>query len=147
MTLNISTFLYLLFTVFNSEYSGDKIYVNSHQDIYRNILINYCDNLEKDSDHIYVESIVSVTDKLPELVNDINVAVIGEKDIFKLSKKNKSIELVRIIPIRMKAERLYVTLLIFDVECHKKKLKYSNKGGFSAEIDQDDKGNFYMVYK
>jgi len=134
MILSISTFLYSLFAVFSSGYSGDRIFVNSHQDIYQNILINYCDNLEKDNGHIYLESIVSVTDNLPKSVNDIKVNIVDEKDIIKLNKKNKNIELVRIIPIRMKDERLYVTLLIFDVECNKKRLKYINKGGFSAEI-------------
>lgn len=103
--------------------------------IYNHALMVYCDSsLAKNSHSIMVEYESLTTSHLPKKIGNIEIKLIEYKQLIRLTSSKKSIELIRIIPLRQENGKFFVNISSYRVNRKGKNLEYSLLMGMGAKI-------------
>ena len=105
--------------------------VKDSTNIYYQAFKVFCNKSDKRTTSYLVEKNDLTTDCLPSKINNKTISQIDVVQLTKLLKNEKSIELVRIIPLRKKEKDFFVSIVVFNVSITKKQINFSNLGGLS----------------
>jgi len=103
--------------------------------IYIHAMMVYCDSsLAKNINSLMVEYEYLTTSHLPQKIGNVEIKLIEYKQLISLTSNKKSIELLRVIPIRHEKGCFFVNILPYRVTKKGKKLEYSLLMGMGVKI-------------
>lgn len=114
--------------------------------IYFQSVVILCNNLHNKFETLFVEQNNLTTNSLPSKIDEHEIKIIDIAELKKLVKRNKDIEIVRIIPLRVKTGEFFVNIIYFSVKIERKQIIFINKGGYSVVFDYDTNTNSF-IYK
>jgi len=129
-------------TSFNTE-------ANDSSNIYLFSLTKYCEYLDNSGNKestVYVEKDDIFTNDLPNRIKSHEIRYFEMIEVKNYLKGKKGIILVRIIPLRVKANDFFVNVIPFSVSYDKKKFHFINGGGLGVKF-QFDQGTNGLIYK
>lgn len=103
-----------------------------------------CKNLHNKFETLFVEQNNLTTNSLPFKIGEHEIKIIDTSELKKLVKKNKDIEIVRIIPLRVKTGEFFVNIIYFSVKIERKQIKFINMGGYSVVFEYDTNTNSFI---
>lgn len=101
--------------------------------IYHQAISIFCNNLFDKSESLLVEQNNLTTSSLPHKVGDHEIRIIDITSLQSILKKKRGekIEIVRVIPLRVKQGEFFVNIIFFDANIKKRQIYFTNKGGYS----------------
>ncbi len=112
--------------------------------VYHFALIKYCDYLDKIKNEtrlIYVENNFLITGNLPNKIKDHVIKYLDKGELKSHLMKHDKITLIRIVPLRVKGNDIFVNVIPFNVTYKKRNFKYVNGGGLGIKFEFDFKTN------
>jgi hypothetical protein len=82
---------------------------------------------------IYVENAFPVDDFFPKVINGIKIQYLDQNELKTILRKNKSsIPVIKIIPLKIINDKLFINVIQFQVTFKKDNFNYANGGGLSV---------------
>jgi hypothetical protein len=103
-----------------------------------------CNNLHNKFETLFIEQNSLTTNSLPSKISEHEIKIIDITELKKLVKQNKDIEVVRIIPLRVRAGEFFVNIIYFSVKIERKQIIFTNKGGYSIVFEYDTNTNSFI---
>jgi hypothetical protein len=103
-----------------------------------------CKKLHNKFETLFVEQNNLTTNSLPLKIGEHEIKIIDITELKKLVKKNKDIEIVSIIPLRVKTGEFFVNIIYFSVKIERKQIIFINKGGYSVVFEYDTNTNSFI---
>jgi hypothetical protein len=120
----------------NKSADSDNIYHTSIQ-----IYCEYLKSVDFKSQKIYVEQNYLITKDLPEKILGIDIEVINSEQLKKILKTHEYIQVIRIIPLRLKEGDFFVNIIPFKVSYRKRNFNFINEGGTKIIFQYDCSSN------
>lgn len=105
--------------------------------IYYQSFKKYCEQINKKTDLLLVEENNFITKSLPEELGGQKIKVVNVVELQKLLKDKKQVQLLRLIPLRMKDGDFFVNIIVFNVAVKRKHFDFINEGGISVVYSYD----------
>lgn len=114
--------------------------------IYYQAFKHYCSYLSSGSNNVLlVEENNITTESIPEQLGELKVEIVDIWELQRKLKKNKSLMLVRIVPLRVKEGRFFVNIIPFNVQRSKSGINYVNSGGSKVEFLYDCTNSTFIL--
>ena len=117
--------------------------LNDSTNIYFQSVEILCNNLHNKTETLFVEQNNLTTNSLPSKIGGHEIKLIDITGLEKLIKKNKDVEIVRVIPLRVKSGEFFVNIIYFSVKFEKRRIIFTNKGGYSVVFDYDSNTKYF----
>lgn len=117
--------------IMNAQISTNTESTDSTNIYYQSLSI-FCNSLHNKTEGLLIEQNNLTTNSLPSKIGNHEIRIIDMVELKKLLKENKDIEIVRIIPLRVKDGEFFVNIIYFDVKAEKRQFYFTNKGGYSV---------------
>lgn len=105
--------------------------------IYYQSFKKYCEIIDKNTDLLFVEENNFITKSLPKELDGQKIKVVNIVELQKLLKDKKQMQLLRLIPLRMKDGDFFVNIIVFNVAVKRKHFDFINEGGISVVYSYD----------
>ena len=105
--------------------------------IYYQSFKKYCEQINKKADFLFVEENHFITKSLPEEFNGQKIKVVNVVELQSLLKDKNQVQLLRLIPLRMKDGDFFVNIIVFNVATKRKHFDFVNEGGMSIVYSYD----------
>lgn len=147
--------LFLLIGGINTSFS-QTVYNTEEKDstnIYFKALKIYCKNINKTPLReiiVYVEKDYLVTEKLPNIIDGLEILYLDGIELKKKIKQNRGkLTLVKIIPLRIKKTEFFINVIPFEVSYKRKHFDYINSGGLTVKYQYNSElnGLTFMDFK
>ncbi|MBW6481370.1 MAG: hypothetical protein K0B37_18240 [Bacteroidales bacterium] len=109
---------------------------NDSTNIYFQAFNKYC--IERNQITFLVEENDLTTKSLPSEINGQKIELINASKLQSLVKKGKQIDLIRIVPLRVKDGEFFVNIIVFKVEGKRRQLNLINQGGVSVVFNYNE---------
>lgn len=137
-------YLFILFLSLNGISQNVEKYIVA-DDLYIFSIKQYFQKNDIKNDSIVIIEENPITTKNINLSN-IKICLTNELQSFAKKDKKKGIEFLRIVPIRLKNNQFYITIIHFKLEYKNKIMKYTNMSGNSFYFEYNcDIGQFKLV--
>lgn len=115
--------------------------------IYYDSFKKYCEQIDKKVGILFVEEDFLITKILPREINGHKIEIIAIANLKKLLKDRKQLQLLRLIPLRVKDGDFYVNIVVFNVKFRHKQFDFVNQGGISVVYSYDTKNKAFVFKK
>lgn len=105
--------------------------------IYYQSFKRYCEQINKKADFLFVEENHYITKSLPEEFNGQKIKVVNVVELQNLLKDKNQVQLLRLVPLRMKDGDFFVNIIVFNVAVKRKHFDFVNEGGMSIVYSYD----------
>jgi len=105
--------------------------------IYYQSFKRYCEQINKKADFLFVEENHFITKSLPEEFNGQKIKVVNVVELQNLLKDKNQVQLLRLVPLRMKDGDFFVNIIVFNVAVKRKHFDFVNEGGMSIVYSYD----------
>ena len=93
---------------------------------------------------MFVEENFYITNILPTEISGNKIEIVTIADLKKLLKDRKQMQLLRLIPLRVKDGDFYVNIVVFNVKFRHKQFDFVNQGGISVVYSYDTKDKAFV---
>lgn len=106
--------------------------------LYYQAFSNYCARLSSENiQMLLLEENNITTESIPKRMGSHNIEVLDVFGVQNKLKENKSIILIRIVPLRIKNGKFFVNIIPFNVVSTSSGINYINSGGSTVEFLYD----------
>ena len=125
-----------------------QIVTNTEAADYTNIYYasfkKYCEQINKKPGIMFVEENFYITNILTTEISGNKIEIVTIADLKKLLKDRKQMQLLRLIPLRVKDGDFYVNIVVFNVKFRHKQFDFVNQGGISVVYSYDTKDKAFV---
>lgn len=120
---------------------------NDTTNVYYFVLNEVCKQYAKyGHDTLFIQKDDTNALVLPVSSNNVVIKYLDVEEIFRLTTKHKSIELLRVVPLKFEKNGFFIDVVSFKASRKRKSLFYGNQGGTSFHFRYEcDKGLVYVV--
>jgi hypothetical protein len=115
--------------------------LNDSTNIYRQSFELFCKQKIEKTDVLLVEENSFITKNLPSECLGQQIKIINIVELQKILKTKNEVQLIRIVPLRVKDGDFFVNIIVFNVSLIHKQFNFVNIGGVSIVF------NYYEVSK